>query len=98
MGLLLSKVHRLLVLQSALVEQNVDEVGVGQVAIPLEALADDGTHGGRGDVEGVQFANFRSLLLRILGRGQINIKLDGGGGKRTPRIHSRYKSSTRLRW
>lgn len=52
-GLLLPEVHRLLVLQPALVEQNVDEVGVGQVAVPLEALADDSTHCGRGDVEGV---------------------------------------------
>ena len=49
-------------------EQNVDEVGVGQVTVPLEALADDGAHGGWGNVEGIQCANFRSLLLRILGR------------------------------
>ena len=59
------------VLQPVFVEQNVDEVGfgpVGQVAVPLKALADDGTHGVREGVEGVQFADFRSLLLQILGR------------------------------
>ena len=99
MGLLLPEIHRLLVLNAALVEQNVDDVGVGQVTVPLKALANDLSHGGWGNIEGVQYANFRSLfMLRILG-GQINDKLrgEGMGGKPTPRIHSRYKSSTRLR-
>jgi hypothetical protein len=63
MWLLLPEIHRLLVLQPALVEQYVDEVGVGQVSVPLESLADDGAHCGRGNVEGVQCADFRSLPL-----------------------------------
>ena len=66
--LLLPEVHRLLVLLPALVEQNVDDLGVGHVAVTLEALADDSAYGGRGDVEGVEYADFRSLLLRILER------------------------------
>lgn len=53
MGLLLPKVHRLLVILPALVDQNVDHLGVGHVAVLLEALADDGAHGRRRDVEAV---------------------------------------------
>ena len=44
MGLLLPKVHRLLVILPALVDQNVDDLGVGHVAILLETLADNGAH------------------------------------------------------
>jgi len=44
MGLLLPKVHRLLVIQPALVDQNVDHLGIGHVAVLLEALADNGAH------------------------------------------------------
>jgi hypothetical protein len=44
MRLLFPEIHRLLVLQPALVEQYVDDVGVRQVPIPLETLTDDGAH------------------------------------------------------
>ena len=53
MGLLLPKVHRLLVFLPALMDQNVDHLGVGHVAVLLEALADNGAHGRRRDVEAV---------------------------------------------
>ena len=53
MGLLLPEIHRLLVLNAALVEQDVDDVGVSQVAVPLKALANDLSHGGWGNIEGV---------------------------------------------
>jgi hypothetical protein len=43
-GLLLPKVDRLLVILPALVYQKVDHLGVGHVAVLLEALADDGAH------------------------------------------------------
>jgi hypothetical protein len=52
-GLLLPKVHRLLVIQPTLVDQNVDHFGVGHVAVLLKALANDGTHRRGGDVETV---------------------------------------------
>ncbi len=53
MGLLLPEVHRLLVFLPTLVDQNVDHLGVGHVAVLLEALADNGAHGRWRDVEGV---------------------------------------------
>jgi hypothetical protein len=52
-GLLLPKVHCLLVILPTLVNQNVDHLGVGHVAVLLEALPDDGAHRRRGDVEAV---------------------------------------------
>lgn len=53
MRLLLPKVHRLLVFLPTLVDQNVDDIGIGHVAVLLEALADDGAHRRRWDVKGV---------------------------------------------
>ena len=62
MWLLLPEIHRLLVFLPAVVEQYIDDVRVCQVPVPLEALSDNRAHCGRGDVEGVQCADFRSLL------------------------------------
>ena len=66
MRLLLPKVHRLLVFLPTLVKQNVDQLRVGHVAVVLEALADNGTHCGRRDVEAVQRADFRCLQCVVL--------------------------------
>ena len=53
MGLLLPKVHRLLILLPTLVDQNIDQLRVGRIAVLLEAVANDGAHCGWRDVEGV---------------------------------------------
>jgi hypothetical protein len=53
MRLLLPKIHRLLVILPTLVDENVDHLGVGHVAVLLEALANDSAHCGGGDVETV---------------------------------------------
>jgi hypothetical protein len=68
MRLLLPKVHRLLVILPTLVDQNVDQLRVGRVAVLLETLADNGTHCGRWDVEAIQCADFRRLQCVALRR------------------------------
>lgn len=53
MGLLLPKVHCLLVLLPTLVYQNIDHLRVGHVAVLLEAVANNGAHCRRWDIEGI---------------------------------------------
>jgi hypothetical protein len=53
MGLLLPKVHRLLVILPTLVYQKIDHLRVGHVAILLKAVANNGAHCRRRDVKGI---------------------------------------------
>jgi hypothetical protein len=53
MRLLLPKVHRLLVILPTLVDQNIDQLRVRHMAVLLEAVANNGAHRRRRDVEGV---------------------------------------------
>jgi hypothetical protein len=53
MGLLLPKVHRLLVILPTLVYQKIDHLRVGHVPILLKAVANNGAHCRRRDVEGI---------------------------------------------
>jgi hypothetical protein len=53
MGLLLPKVHRLLVILPTLVYQKIDHLWVGHVAILLKAVANNGAYCRRRDVEGI---------------------------------------------
>ena len=47
-------VHRLLVLLAALLDENVDDAGVGHVAVLFKVLADAVPDEGGRDVEGVE--------------------------------------------
>ena len=53
MGLLLPKIHRLLIILPTLVNQNIDQLRVGNIAVLLKAVADDGAHCRWRDVEAV---------------------------------------------
>ena len=53
MGLLLPKVHRLLVILPTLVYQKIDHLRVGHVAILLKAVANNGAYCRWRDVEGI---------------------------------------------
>lgn len=44
MWLLLPKVHRFLVILPTLVDQNIDQLRVGHIAILLKAVANNGAH------------------------------------------------------
>jgi hypothetical protein len=53
MGLLLPKIHRLLVILSTLVYQKIDHLRVGHVAILLKTVANNGAHCRRWEVVGI---------------------------------------------
>ena len=52
-GLLLPKVHCLLVIVPTLVYQNIDHLRVGHITIFLKAMANNGAHCRGRDVEGI---------------------------------------------
>ena len=52
-GLLLPKVHCLLVIVPTLVYQNIDHLWVGHITIFLKAMANNGAHCRGRDVEGI---------------------------------------------
>lgn len=58
---LLPAVHRLLVLLLALLEEDVDDAGVGDIAVLLKVLADAVSDERWRDVERIDGANLRSL-------------------------------------
>ena len=60
---LLPAVHRFLILLLALLEEDVDDAGVGDIAVLLKVLADAVSDERWRDVEGVDGANLRSLRL-----------------------------------
>jgi hypothetical protein len=53
MGLLLPKVHRLLIILPTLVDHNIDQLLVGNMAVLLKAVANNGAHRRWRDVEAV---------------------------------------------
>ena len=58
---LLPAIHRLLVLDSALLNENVNDAGVGDIAILFEVLADAMADVGGRNVEGIEGDDFRRL-------------------------------------
>ena len=58
---LLPAVQRLLVLLAALLNENVDDTGVGHVAVLLKVSADAVSDVGGGDIECVEGADFWGL-------------------------------------
>lgn len=92
---LLPAVHRFLILLLALLEEDVDDAGVGDIAVLLKVLADAVSDERWRDVEGVDGANLRSLRLDAGTLERMGV--GGREAERTPRYQSRYNLRTRLR-
>lgn len=82
-------VHCLLVLLLALLEEDVDDAGVGNIAVLLEVLADAVTNVRRRYVECVDRDNFRGLELPCATTLDRKYELESGEAERTPRYQSR---------
>ena len=74
---LLPAVHRLLVFDAALLEENVDDAGIGDVPVLLEVLADTVPDICGGDVERIEGDNLRSLPNEEQGQGVGIMRTDG---------------------